>query len=76
MDTEPRENTTEEILPSEKAFAYKMELDAKRRRAGRPLKNGEQLVLNYLWVCRISFFEHPVPFYKRTPSQMVAFLLL
>lgn len=31
----------EQILPSEKAFAYKMKLDAMRRQAGRPsLKNG------------------------------------
>lgn len=29
----------EEILPSEKAFAYKMRYDAMRRRAGRPSKN-------------------------------------
>ena len=29
----------EKILPSEKAFAYKMKLDAMRRQAGRPAKN-------------------------------------
>lgn len=29
----------EQILPSEKAFAYKMKLDAMRRQAGRPRKN-------------------------------------
>ena len=29
----------EEILPSEKAFAYKMKLDAMKRQAGRPCKN-------------------------------------
>jgi ParB-like partition proteins len=29
----------ERILPSEKAFAYKMKLDAMRRQAGRPSKN-------------------------------------
>jgi len=29
----------EEVLPSEKAFAYKMWLDATRRQAGRPSKN-------------------------------------
>ena len=28
----------EEILPSEKAFAYKMKLDALKRTAGRPTK--------------------------------------
>lgn len=32
----------EEILPSEKAFAYKMRYDAMRRRAGRPSKNASQ----------------------------------
>lgn len=32
----------EEILPSEKAFSYKMKLDAMRRQAGRPSKNGSQ----------------------------------
>ena len=30
----------EEILPSEKAFAYKMKLDAMKRQAGRPKKRG------------------------------------
>ena len=29
----------EELLPSEKAFAYRMKLDAMRRQAGRPSKN-------------------------------------
>lgn len=29
----------EEILPSEKAFAYKMKLDAMKRQVGRPSKN-------------------------------------
>ena len=29
----------EQILPSEKAFAYKMKLDAMKRQAGRPSKN-------------------------------------
>ena len=28
----------EELLPSEKAFAYKMKMDAMRRQAGRPKK--------------------------------------
>ena len=32
----------EEILPSEKAFAYKMKLDAVKRKAGRPSKNGAE----------------------------------
>jgi ParB family chromosome partitioning protein len=30
----------EELLPSEKAFAYKMKMDAMRRQAGRPTKDG------------------------------------
>ena len=40
----------EEILPSEKAFAYKMKLDALKRTAGRPTKenachNGTHLTI-------------------------------
>lgn len=39
----------EELLPSEKAFAYKMKLDAMRRQAGRPNKNNSgQNDQNYL----------------------------
>ena len=38
----------EELLPSEKAFAYKMKMDAMRRTAGRPTKeNPRQNVGNY-----------------------------
>lgn len=37
----------ENILPSEKAFAYKMKLEAKKRQAGRPNKNSPQLAANY-----------------------------
>ena len=38
----------EKILPSEKAFAYKMKLDAMRRQAGRPSKdNSVPLAQNY-----------------------------
>ncbi len=33
----------EQLLPSEKARAYKMQMDAMKRKAGRPLKNGDQL---------------------------------
>lgn len=33
----------EQILPSEKAFAYKMKLDAMKRQAGRPSKNSVPL---------------------------------
>lgn len=33
----------EEVLPSEKAFAYKMKLDAMKRQAGRPSKNSVPL---------------------------------
>ena len=38
----------EELLPSEKAFAYKMKMDAMRRQAGRPTKdNSRQFGGNY-----------------------------
>lgn len=38
----------ENILPSERAFAYKMKLEAVRRQAGRPTKeNSRQLVGNF-----------------------------
>ena len=33
----------EELLPSEKAFAYKMKLDAMIRQSGRPKDNGSQV---------------------------------
>lgn len=36
----------EHILPSEKAFAYKMKMEAIRRQAGRPNKNSRQVVGN------------------------------
>lgn len=36
----------EEILPSEKAFAYKMKLDAMKRQAGRPSKNSSLVGTN------------------------------
>ena len=37
----------EQILPSEKAFAYKMKLDAMKRRAGRPSKNSATVLPNF-----------------------------
>lgn len=37
----------EEILPSEKAFAYRMRYEAMRRGAGRPKKNSSQFETNY-----------------------------
>ena len=38
----------EEILPSERAFAYKMKMEAIKRKAGRPMKgNSRQLVGNF-----------------------------
>ncbi len=37
----------EQILPSEKAFAYKMKLDAMKRRAGRPCKNSATVLPNF-----------------------------
>lgn len=36
----------ENILPSERGFAYKMKLDAMKRQAGRPLKNMSQVGTN------------------------------
>ena len=33
----------EQLLPSEKARAYKMQMEAMKRKAGRPSKNGDQL---------------------------------
>jgi ParB family chromosome partitioning protein len=38
----------DEILPSEKAFAYKMRLEAMKRQAGRPTKNNYSPVANNL----------------------------
>ena len=37
----------ENLLPSEKAFAYKMKLEAMKRQAGRPLKNSSQVASNF-----------------------------
>lgn len=37
----------EHILPSEKARAYKLKMDAMKRSAGRPIKNSSQLATNY-----------------------------
>ena len=37
----------EELLPSERAFAYKMKLDAMKRQAGRQSKNSAQLGRNF-----------------------------
>jgi ParB family chromosome partitioning protein len=37
----------EEVLPSEKAFAYKMWMDAMKRQAGRPSKNSVPVAQNY-----------------------------
>ncbi len=37
----------EQLLPSEKAFAYKMQMDALKRKAGRPQKNSCQVGANY-----------------------------
>jgi len=37
----------EHLLPSEKAFAYKMKLEAMKRKAGRPQKNSCQVGSNY-----------------------------
>lgn len=37
----------EKILPSEKAFSYKMKLEAMKRQAGRPKNNSAPVVQNY-----------------------------
>ena len=37
----------EQILPSEKAFAYKLKVDAMKRQAGRPGKNSATVLLNF-----------------------------
>ena len=37
----------ESLLPSERAFAYKMKLEAMKRKAGRPSKNSAQLGRNF-----------------------------
>ena len=37
----------EHILPSEKAFAYKMKMDAMKRKAGRPKENSRPLVEDF-----------------------------
>ena len=42
-----RDRQRENILPSEKAKAYKMKLEAIKRRAGRPSRNSVQLGQNY-----------------------------
>ena len=36
----------ENLLPSEKAFAYKMKVEAMKRKAGRPQKNSSQVAIN------------------------------
>ena len=36
----------ENLLPSEKAFAYKMKVEAMKRKAGRPQKNSSQVATN------------------------------
>lgn len=41
------ENQREEILPSEKAFAYKMKLEALKRQAGRPKNNSAPVVQDF-----------------------------
>lgn len=37
----------ENLLPSEKAFAYKMKMEALKRKAGRPKKNQSQVATNF-----------------------------
>ena len=40
----------ENILPSEKAFAYRMKLEAMKRQAGRPKENCSQIGNNYFGI--------------------------
>ena len=37
----------ENLMPSEKAFSYKMKLEAMKRVAGRPKENGDQVGHNF-----------------------------
>lgn len=49
----------ESLLPSEKAFSYKMKMDALRRQAGRPSKDNSRQVGENLWSIEPLWF---VPF--------------
>ena len=59
----------EHVLPSEKAFAYRMKLEAVKRTAGRPSKNSCQ-VGTKLPVPDASL--HPSSFYTQTPFHSAA----
>ena len=52
----------ENILPSEKAKAYKMKLDAIKRQAGRPSRNSVQVGQNFCLVCQPAFLSPPASF--------------
>ena len=60
----------DQVLPSEKAFAYKMMLDAMKRQAGRPSKeNSSPPGMNFLYlVCRPVASWHPASSYKQRLS--------
>ena len=47
-----------EILPSEKAFAYKMRLEAMKRQAGRPTKNNLEETASAIFKSYFVTFEH------------------
>ena len=65
----------EEILPSEKAFAYKMRYDAMRRRAGRPSKNASQFGTKLNRFADLVCALHHIASYKRTLSHSARSLL-
>ena len=59
----------ENVLPSEKARAYKMKLDAIKRRAGRPSKeNSRQLVGNYFYRLFQRFLPVCQPYAESRPA--------
>ena len=49
----------EHILPSEKAYAYKMKMDAMKRKAGRPKENSRPLVEKLNPCARLAVSSHP-----------------
>ena len=60
----------EKVLPSEKAFAYRMKLEAMRRQAGRPSKENGVPVGHYflLRAVRPAVSSRPASSYRQTPS--------
>ena len=62
----------ENLLPSEKAKAYKLKLDAMKRQAGRPAKNGDQFGPHSLLVALPVVSWHPASAYTPWPSRWAA----